>query len=307
MSSAGSSRTVGVLLSIALAAVLWLLNTLSKSYETDIPVNLDWTNSSKENVVVNRLPERAFFLVQATGWKLLFESFQTRTLRLDLTTFGNRKLVVTQYYLPAFGADLPRDLRLISIQPDSILLETEAVARKKVPLLLRADLDFAPFCGLTESSVLVPDSVWVSGPASLVNSMFFWPTEKISQSNVNQTLMGQVSVLQSARLNISVDPGQVAYKIPVDRYTEMSMAIPLTPLPESGMSLIPDQVEVSFQVPMGRYESIRKEDFRLDVDLTNQSDSSGHLVDVRMIRHPNGLQQLQWHPRSVELIVRKHD
>ncbi|MBI1193073.1 MAG: hypothetical protein GC205_07860 [Bacteroidetes bacterium] len=307
MSALGSSRTIGVLLSIALAAVLWLLNALSKSYDTGIPVNLTWTNSSKDNVVVNRLPERAVLQVQATGWKLLFESFQTRTLRLDLNTFGTRKLVLTQYYLPVFGAGLPRGLKLLSIQPDSILLETEPGAVKRVPLVLQAQLDFAPNCGPTEEAVLAPDSVWISGPASRVANMFFWPTEKIVQSMVKQTLMGQVRVQQSNRLNISVDPAAVAYKIPVDRFTEMSLTIPLTAVPESGISLIPNQVEVSFQVPMARYESIRKEDFRLDVDLTNQADSNGHLVDVRMVRHPEGLKQLHWHPRSVELIVRKHD
>ena len=307
MSSAGSSRTVGVLLSIALAAVLWLLNALSKTYETDVPVRFNWTDSSKENVVVNRLPEQALFKVQATGWKLLFESFQTRTLRLDLSTFGNRKLVVTQYYLPAFSADLPRGLRLLSIQPDSILLETETGVRKRVPLVLQTNLDFAPFCGPTQAPITVPDSVWISGPASRVDNMFFWSTEKIISKDVDQTLMGMVDVQKSRRLNIQVDPVQVAYKIPVDRYTEKSLTIPLTPLPEAGMSLIPHLVDVSFQVPMARYDSIRIEDFRLDVDLTDQSDSIGHLVDVRVVRHPEGLKQLHWHPRSVELIVRKHD
>jgi len=307
MSSPGSSRTVGVLLSIALATVLWLLNALSKSYETDLPVNLTWQHSSTEQVVVNRLPEHAQLRVQASGWKLLFESLQTRTLRLDLNAFGNRKLIVSQYHLPVFGAALPRGMRLVSLQPDTILLETEPGMRKKVPLLLQADLRFAPFCGTTAAPHLEPDSVWISGPASRINNLFFWATERVVARNVSETLRGTIGLEESERMNIRVALAEVAFRVPVDRYTEMSLDVPLTDLPQPGMSMIPDHVSVSFQVPMQRYETIRSEDFRLDVDWQDSGDSNRHLVDVRMIRYPKGLQNIHWHPKSVELIVRQHD
>jgi hypothetical protein len=298
---------VGVLLSIALAAVLWLLNALSKSYETALTVNLTWVNASQDQVVVNKLPDVAQLRVQASGWKLLFESLQTRTLRLDPAAFGNRKLIVAQDHLSVFAGALPRGMHLVSLQPDSILLETEPGKRKKVPLLLRAELDFAPFCGTTAPAQLEPDSVWISGPASVIDPLFFWATEPVVAQNVSESLQGNAALEQSRRVNIRLEQSKVGYRVPVDRFTEMSLDVPLTTLPQPGVSMIPDQVTVSFQVPMQRYESIRKEDFRLDIDWQDAGDSSHHLVDVRMIRHPKGLQHIHWHPKSVELIVRHHD
>jgi hypothetical protein len=301
------SRTVVMLVSMVLAAFLWLLNSLSKTYDSELNVGLSWTNPPAGLVVANRLPDQATYQVSATGWQLLYGSFNKRTLHLELDRFGQRNLLLSNNYLPVFKKDLPRGIELLHVYPDSILLSLEPLDRKKVPLELSADLSFEKSCGLTGEPVLHPDSVWLSGPSSALAEISIWKTQTISFSQLRETMSGNVNIQESDRLNIDVEPSTIHFTLPVDVFTEGSLDVPITPLPNPSMQLIPDHVLIEYLVPLSKFEQVKASDFRMDVNLNSQTDSAGRWLDVELTRSPDGLKQIKWHPMEVELIVQHRD
>jgi len=170
-------RLIRILACIGVSAVLWLFTTLSGQFESEVIVSLDY-DLPADQTTTRKLPAEARLLVQTTGWQLIREGFNARSLHIDMSGADAREAFITNNRKELFIADLPSDIQVLHISPDTILLHLEPRITKMVPVYLTAVNPELPV--YFDSVSIVPDSVALTGPESVLRNILQWSTEPIS-------------------------------------------------------------------------------------------------------------------------------
>lgn len=300
-------RSADFFFSLGLAALLWLLSALAKSYEHTLTMHLSWGSPPEGFVAAKPFPEKASYRIYANGWQLLFETIRPRRLPMDATAFGRRERIATRDFLPVFSQALPRGITLLEIKPDTIQLHLEPLVQRRIPLKWNSKLAMENTCEATGAVQLQPDSVDIFGPATAVEDVVLWPLEGIALEPLCDTARGTVRVLSGADRGIRVVPESVQFLIPVERYTEATLEIPLHDPEEPQLQFIPDRIKVTFQVPLSRYGNIRPGEFAFRTTLQPAAEKRRYWVDLSLEQAPNGVKDISWHPATVEAVRNRHD
>lgn len=172
-----AGEAVLFLVCVVVAITIWVFNALSETYEQEIDVRLSYTLPSTLTTT-KPLPSKAGILVETSGWQLIRERFRVRALQLDISDLSKQELLLTNDHLALFASDMPSDMHVIQVHPDTLDLHLEPLVQKQVPVVLNAEfLDRTDM--VTDSMYIHPDSIWVSGPESLLRDVAYWPTEVI--------------------------------------------------------------------------------------------------------------------------------
>jgi hypothetical protein len=297
MTRGGASRRGGLLVSMGLAFVFWLLHALGQEHTDTVRVRLDWGTPPADRVVVNRLPDEARLTLRSSGWNLLSARFRRQTLRLDLARFGDRNLLLTDRNHDLFARELSNAWTLLDVEPDTIRIDVDRAVQRRVPLRLATAWRYAPGFGPSGPPVLEPESVLVRGPARLVDTLRGWTLRPPAGEALDADRSGTVALAAPGDWQLDAEPEEARYRVRVEPYTEGQLRVPVS-APQSGhWRLVPAAVDVRFQAPLSRYDAIRAEDFAFGTAL---ADSGRTLVEVVPLRRPEGIRALRWEPRRVE-------
>lgn len=170
-------RLIRILACIGVSAVLWLFTTLSGQFESEVIVSLDY-DLPADQTTTRKLPAEARLLVQTTGWQLIREGFNARSLQIDISDADAREAFITNNRKELFIADLPSDIEVLHISPDTILLHLEPLIRKKVPVFLTYTEPFLPL--YIDSLSVFPDSIELIGPETALKNFDRWGTEPVA-------------------------------------------------------------------------------------------------------------------------------
>lgn len=201
------------LVSLFIAIIIWLFKSLSASYNSEIPVELLYEFPEK-STALNPLPDHAVVYVTTTGWQLLREKLYKRQVTLSYNQFEENNLI-TNNYPELFSSDLPAAFTVVHISPDTIQFNLEGFVTKKIPVRLDEKIVFSSGFSLSDTIVLTPDSIFISGPRSIVDSVFEWETEQLQILNVQNTVTGAIPLKTSHHQNLILSAVAVAYVLPV--------------------------------------------------------------------------------------------
>lgn len=160
----------------AIAAILWLFTTLSGTFESTLSAELEY-DLPETQTTTRPLPKTSSILVQTTGWQLIREQFNERSLRVDIGQVDDHELLITNNHLGIFIEHMPSDIKVMHVSPDTISLHLEKKVRKKVPIKLTATYDNDQ--NRLDSLYLSPDSVIITGAKSIIQHIDYWPTEPV--------------------------------------------------------------------------------------------------------------------------------
>ena len=243
---------------LVIAFILWLFTSLSDQHENTIHVDINYALAAQKTNV-NRLPTYAELQVSSTGWQLLREAFNQRSLTLDLADYTENKMLLTNQHIHLFSEGLPDDIKVIQIFPDTLDMQIENKLSKKVPVKMG-------FRGIVENDWIVdsmyyyPDSITITGPESVVNTFRYWPTEVIKLYDIDSIVKG-VSILQfSKEANIQLSAIAVAYGIRVFRKTTQTYKLNITH-PDQADNVI--TVAIECMIPSGLVAQTKETDFQI--------------------------------------------
>jgi hypothetical protein len=299
MARAGAYR--GMLVSVGLAFVFWLLQALGKEHVDELQYRLEWTDAPAGMVVVNRLPEEARFRLRASGWKLLSSWFKGRTVRLDLARYGRSNLLLTDRNLELFSRDLPRDVTLLDVEPDSIRIDLDPLAEAHLPLVWRGDWTYGSGFGPSAPIALSSDSVAVQGPSRVVDTLRRWPVNVPKHQALVEDRSGVLPLEGLKALNLQVQPERIEYRVPVEAYTEGTLTVPLSWNRDTLWRFLPGRVELRFQAPLSQFDAISVGDFRLE---PVGEPVNGQPIALTVLRAPEWTRNLRWTPKEVECLRR---
>ncbi len=302
---------------LLLSTLFWLLNELSKNSSTTITCPVKYTNLPKDMVLVKELPSRFELTIEAPGYTLLKYKLSNRLLPLifDLNQYGftimgnssaQKFYILTSRVRTGIARQLRSDVQILDISPDSIIFEFGEIVHKRVPVIPDLSIEYTKQFMLTGEITIDPDTITVSGPNLIIDTIQQVYTRKESISGVNQSTTQSISLDEIQNVTYSVK--KVTITIPVEQFTEAVIEIPIEKVhvPDSLiLKTFPGSVTLTCNVSLSNYEKISPHLFRAVVDYEELGKKLGNKLKVSIVKAPEYVQSIRFHPVNVEFIIEK--
>lgn len=311
-----SRRLSIVLFCFCIATVFWLLIALSRDYPTKVTFPIEYTNLPGKKVIVNDLPDSISLDIQATGFRIMAYSFteKRKTLEVDVAArlLSGRMIqsevmaMPTKVFASDFNKQFGPDVKILGYQPDSIVFYFSDLIMKRLPVKLDLNLRFDKQYDYAGDIQILPDSVDVSGPPSIVNSLSYIETEILRLDEVKSSIDTDLKLKQQKVLSYSSN--KVRLKAPVEKFTEGSVSVRIQPLNvQTGFSLkaFPDRVQVRYMVALSRFNEVKDHMFDVVINADGLELERPEKLSVELVRYPTFLRRLTVDPEKVDYILRK--
>ncbi len=301
---------------LLLSTGLWFLNALRKDFVTTIEYPVKYSDFPDDFILLGDPQTQVQIKIRSLGYNLLPYHFGKIISPEILNVSGFKRIhngnkegayVLTRDLKNIFTKKLTNGIDLLEIYPDTLLVLFEKKERKKIPVRFNSELKFKPQYYQSGEIVIKPDSIEISGPSTLIDTISYIYTEKKVFEDLSDSLIRNISVVKHDKL--ICNPGRVVVNIPVEPFTQKEIKIPLNPInvPDSlKLKCFPSEINVSFNVAVSKFNSVSASDFKAEVDYN--SSASTVLPDrlkVKLIAIPEGVKKIDYSPLFVECLFEK--
>jgi len=294
-----------------ISATIWMLNALSKNYTSIIEYPLVYTDFPEERVFVGEMPGHLELEINAHGYALLrykiFRkpvpiSFKISAFNMNRRSDGSSAYILTRYLRDQISTQLPSELQLLEIKPDTLHFQfTDKVSRK---VRVRPDLSFTIDDQFTikDGIGISPDSVLLSGPDLILDTMDQISTVKLDLGLLTRNYSDEVKLKQIPEL--SYEQSRVECTIELERFTEIQVSVPIDVLnlPDSiVMQTFPSKILLTCRVGLSKYDRLDGHPFQAVVDFEQIEDQT-KVLDVSVQNLPDYLLSYEYSPKRVEFL-----
>ena len=299
---------------LLISTAFWFLNALRDDYLTNFTYPVRFINVPQNEIIVDGMHQKVDLKVKASGFSILRQRLNSSFVPVFYDISQMRRLVRNDqnmaYVLSRSQLGNVRDqllvgMELVDINPDTLFLIMDQLMDRKVPVLLNGDIGFEKQFILADSVRFSPDSVTVTGPASIVDTISAVYSKHLVIDKLKENYSKKVSLEKYP--SVKVSHNEVIITILVEPFSEKSFSVPImvSGLPDSlRMKTFPSSVEVTFRAGMSQFETISPDDFRALVDAGEvlKSDRPSRLR-VRFDKVPGNIQSYDFSPIFVEYFL----
>lgn len=247
----GLSKGTVITICILISTLLWFTFTLQETYTATLNLPVRVVNLPPDQALAMPPPQVVRVQLRGEGYPLVQLYFNPPTVTLDA-----RQDIVD---LTGIDLNLPRGVVVESIVPQVVELRKEPRVTHRLPVELRVVIETPPTHDLLYPPRIDPDSVQVSGAASIVARLAAWPTARMHLREVRDSLSLRVPLADTLQPLVTVVPEAVQLYVRVVPFTEgvRELAVRVTGVPSSQrmVTLEPATVRVRFRVPLFQYEA----------------------------------------------------
>lgn len=305
---------------VLLSTVFWFIRALGNHYESVVEYPVRYTNFPEGKQLAADVPDKLTLTINATGFTILKSKLNLNLIpvRFDVASFllnntgDDMFFVVTQSVRNILSSEL-NDVTILDIYPDTLYFRLTDINIRKVkvnPVLDNDERFFSPQHMQNGEILVDPDSVVVSGPAYLLDSLTVVNTEPVMLSGLTDTTEVTADLIDKEGLAYS--QSRVRLVIPVDRFTEVNASLPVTGInvPEgSELIPIPGQVRISYKVSLSNYSNaVNTKSFMLHIDYNDiVTNGNRPWLKVFLSDTPVYINDIRLNPAEIEFLIRKDD
>lgn len=297
-SSIGVTRekVVVFFISVVLALCLWMLVNLSRDFNLNIDVPITLGNIPDNRALTEELPEFVSVSIHAEGWKLINMYNNPPRIYVDVTEEQVNLFEQVQQQVSAIP-----EINVQKVQPLMLNIELEEKVTKKVPVTAEVQVDFLDNFDFVGQPSLTPDSVSVSGAASIVENIEHWETDSTGFEEVANDIDATL-VLKEPPPLIELDQREIAYRADVSEFTEGETRVPVETrnIPQgTNISFSPSYITIRYDVPIHEYnEVVDEQPFKAVVDFSAiEQDSTGFVTpEIQMVTEEYNLEIRRFQP-----------
>ncbi len=305
------------LLFFVVSIICWYLIALSKEYTTIISYPVVYQSLPKGKVLALTPPEKLNIKVKGFGFTILKTKLFSyiNPIKLSISIFGaeikqtgNRYLyyLLSQNTKEWISNQLDAEIQVISILPDTLFFNFTDIVDKKVPVQLVSNLSYAKQFMPHGKIIIRPDSVIVSGPQVILDTLKYVSTNMLTLNEIKDTVSKEVTLLSIPKFIFTTTT--VVATIPVVKYTEMVLNIPIEPenLPDSlKLKTFPSYITLSCWVGLSDYSKMTPFMFRATIDYNILKTNYSNKVKIKLAKIPFMVNNITFQPKSVEYIIEK--
>jgi len=265
-----------VILCIIGATMIWFLSALNKSYTTVVrcPIQLDYVKEGTIEVIIP--PNYVDVNVSGNGWDLLKQSlsFGQNPLILTIENPIDTKQIAGYTIQPHLAQHLSF-LNLNFVVTDTITFDIQPLLSKRMDVYIdSAAISLKKAYQIISPISISPDTVKITGPDKLINSLTDSLIVKIPASDIDRNYDGNISIdLYDPRL-VNFVPGEINVNFEISMYVDhfAQFDIDLVNFPiDSSSHLINPQIGINFKIREAMARDFPRDDFLIIADFNNIS------------------------------------
>jgi len=309
-----NQRFVIFIFFLIVSTVIWYLSKLNHEYSTSLSYPVRYESLPKGKVLVGEPPRKIQLKVKAFGYTLLKCKLGAALspIELDLNKHLSysyegskvKQFVLTYRLRNSVVKQLGSEILLEGIEPDTLTLELADMVSKKVIVKPDFEVNFEQQYMQSGYLDLEPDSITISGPKSIIDTINEVSTKEVKFKKLNQKVSKKVSLIPINQVSFS--KRNVMLSLPVEKYTEITVKVPVSidNQPDSVKLLfIPKAVDVKCNVVLSKYFTLSPSMFKADVDYTQISSSLSKKLKVKLSIVPDFVKLVDYTPKYVEYII----
>jgi hypothetical protein len=261
------------------AALFWFFNSLNKTYTTEISFPLQVVYDDANYIPVNDLPGTARIEVSGFGWDLLKWSLGYG-LEPMLIDPGNYELsaISLKDYRNEFTEKLGQ-VKLNKFMSDSLRLDFDRkISRRLLVALDTGAINFESGYRLRDSIIIVPDSLTLSGPQSILDNLRDRFVIEPGNRKISRTFDDEISIDFKSNPLVNLNRNSVNVYFEVEKVVgkELNLDIVKLNFPDDTIGILPSSVILDVRAAEWRLEESELDSIRAvaDYQLMNPSDSS---------------------------------
>jgi len=297
-----------------LSTIFWFLKALDNELTANITFPIKYIHHRQDIEMIGEIPKTLTLNLSGHGFKLLKHFIISkntpiilRIVALDLNnhpTVKGKYYVLTQYLKENIQRQIGENVTLNYIVPDTLFFTFSPVVTKKVKVVPDLKLDLLKQFMLEGDIISVPDSIIVSGPKAIIDSINCVKTEKYELSGIFRSFSKELELIKTKDVKYETD--KVNITVPVEKYTQASIKVPIRTInvPDS-LKLItnPLYINIIYRVSMKNYKKINKYQFSVVVDYNEISQSINRKLKVKIKDFPYMIKIENYMPRSTDFFI----
>lgn len=290
--------------------MVWVLVQFSKTYTQVIEVPLNYINAPLDKSISDERPDHVDLQLQDNGFSIYYYRIFNPELTIDLSKAReNEKNLIYQLdnHIVEIEEDLKIDLEKSRIIQEEIVIPFQFKKEKMVKILPNIEVNYAVGYSADQPVRLEPDSVRVSGPEKIIDSIITVPTKSIQLNKVNANLDGSVAIDTTSLGMLSFYENSVKYYQEVSKFTEGSAEVPVDVIniPEDlNLAYFPKTVIVYYQVNLKEFDKVSSSDFRVVCDYKSISEGDDYMI-AQIEEKPGFVTNLRLNERRIQFVIKR--
>lgn len=315
------NRILVFLFFVVISSVAWFFRALSDNYIADIKYPVNYTNLPPNRILSKAPPDKLTLRVRSDGYTILSSMLKyKRPLRYNVNAFSLYSLSIdstsvytlTENALDPLSDELNKknkNIQILDIYPDTLFFNFSRVKKKKLPLAIR----IKPASNLFQRQYMfngnpyaIPDTVEVTGPSSVIDTLSMIYTRPLVLSNLSDTVTKMVSLEKINRVEITTKKVKVI--VPVDEFTESEVVVKIDHLnvPDSlTLKTFPQSIEVKYLVTLSNFDKVQDELFGAYVDFNSVDLQLDSKMKIELDSLPPYVHNVKLSQRNVEYLIEK--
>ncbi|MCF8260496.1 MAG: hypothetical protein K9J12_06960 [Melioribacteraceae bacterium] len=289
------------------AFFLWGFVTLSEEFSANINLPVNYIDIPEGYAIGSTSHEFVSINLKGEGWLLAQYTFGAN-LSLNISVEskeGTQNIsVLSSLYQNEW---LSSNISVNGVNPDVITITLETLTQKKVPISSNLDLEMRPGYELVSDVLLLPDSVVITGPVSVVKKIDSVNTKNVEVDNLDSGTSFLIELENLKMVEFDIPTVQVELDIQkiVDRTFE-DVDIEIKNIRSNyELLLIPGKVNVVLRGGMQYLSKMTKADISVIVNFEDAySDTLGTIKPI--ISHPRNSNLLQVKPEKLEYVIKQY-
>jgi hypothetical protein len=292
------------------AVVIWIFVQFSKEYNEIVDIPVSYINIPPDKLLSPENPKSLKLQMEENGFKIAWFSLFPPTLYVDVTKAmqedgallyfidENRKEILSQLSIDFEDSNFVKDVLTINYQQKK---------EKKLPVVSRIGVEYAAGYSGTDALQLTPDSVRVTGPDGLLDTLTRLYTEKIQLKKVKENISGKVKIDTTGYTNLTVYNPMLNYSVDVEKFTEGSVQVPIELINVPGdlnVVIFPKETLLFYKVTLKDYNKVNASDFRVIADFSELEEKQDFLIP-QVVKKPAFTSNLRVNEKRIQFIIKK--
>ena len=301
------SRFRFFLLFVLISFSFWTSTKLSKEYQLVQPFFVKWTEVPKGIILIDD-PAKIDLTINASGIEILWYRLFKGELEVSLKEFDfSSSDIVLNFKENYFSIQeqLLNASKLIQISPSLYNLKYSRMSSKWVNIAPQTSIQLRPGYLGEEKIKVMPDSVLVYGPKSILDTLKKIQTLDFKASDVHKVIDQKIGFKSISGLKF--ENNQTRLYWPVLQYSEktLKITIKIINLPSGvKIKLFPPQVLLRVTLPLSLVSTLEEADFSIAVDY-NDIENKPSVLELKLLKQPSSVKKTIWDPKSVNYLIRK--
>jgi len=294
------------------AFIILIFTKLSKEYTNTVTFNINKTNVPEENIILNDSNAVLNITLKTHGFKWLTYYFCKPKIAIDFvkdvdkidSTFVWSK---SKAYLLA-STQFGKQVELLNISPDTLWFRFDENLVKKVPVILKTDINFSQGFDIAEPYKITPDSIQVIGPNVLVEQIYSVETELVEMNDVKSDIRKAIQLnLPKNSKDLKFSNKKVSLNANVEKFTEGTLKVPVTVKNSPNnktLKYFPKFVNVTYYTSLKNFKTISPKDFKIECDFSKTTSNQSFLLP-ELTKFPATVKRVKINQQHIEFIIIK--